>query len=342
MSLDSSGISWTNATLNSLYGCSVCSIGCRLCYATVRVHRHARNPKLNRDRRFDALVNDGRFTGEILFDPKHLYSALDDRNPKMIFVNEFSDLLHEVLPMDLILEHVRVFRAASWHQFQVLTKRGHRLAELNEAIVSEFGSWPENLWMGVSVCSAAKIEMQRIEDLGATKAALKWISFEPWVSDMNVPLRKAIPALRQVLRKNRVAWTVIGGESGPRDDTNLMTRDDARFLIEESKAASCKVHFKQLGTALAIQLGVYSTTGKGEHRAKGGSPDQWPENLNISEWPEVSWKPFTEPPEFSPAYDSHQWKRYTLADSLRPQVPCDSPPLINILHEPFGTPSASC
>jgi protein gp37 len=274
MSLDSSGISWTNGTLNAVYGCSTCSLGCRLCYATLRVHRHARNPKQNPDGRFDGLVKNGRFSGELLFVPDHLYAALRDRNPKMVFANEFSDLLHDVLPMEVILEHVRVFRAASWHQFQVLTKRGHRLAELNGAIVSEFGSWPENLWMGVSVCSAAKIEMQRIENLGATKAALKWISFEPWVSDMNVPLRKAIPALRQVLRKNRIAWTVIGGESGPRNDTNLMTLDDARYLIAESKAAGSKTHFKQLGTALAIQLGVYSTLGEGEHRAKGGNPDQ--------------------------------------------------------------------
>jgi protein gp37 len=331
MSLDFSGISWTDGTLNSLYGCGACSVGCRLCYAVKRVDRHASNPQLNTDGRFDGLVRDGHFTNQLLFDPKHLYAVLKQRNPKMIFVNEFSDLLHEALPMDLILEHVRVFRAASWHQFQVLTKRGQRLAELNDAIVSEFASWPENLWMGTSVCSAAKIEMQRIEDLGATNAALKWISFEPWVSNPDVPLRKAIPALRRVLRKNRIAWTVIGGESGPRNDTNLMSLDDARYLIAESQAAGSKTHFKQLGTALAIQLGVYSTRGQGEHRAKGGNPDQWPEDLNIREWPKVSWKPVTEPKEFSPAYDSHQWRRYTLAASPGQQMPSDDPPLINTL-----------
>jgi protein gp37 len=315
MSLDSSGISWTNGTLNSLYGCSTCSVGCRLCYAVNGVHRHASNPQLNRDGRFDGLVKDGLFTNQLLFDPKHLYGVLNKRKPKMIFVNEFSDLLHEALPMALILEHVRVFKAAPWHQFQVLTKRGHRLAELNQAVLDEFGSWPENVWLGVSVCSALKIETQRIEQLGATAAAVKWISFEPWVSDPNTPLPKSVPNLRKILRENQIAWAVIGGESGARNDTNLMTLDDARYLISESKAARCKAHFKQLGTALAIQLGVYSTRGQGEHRAKGGNPDQWPEDLNIREWPKVSWKPVTEPAEFSPAYDSDQWKRYALAAS---------------------------
>ena len=128
-----------------------------------------------------------------------------------------------------------------------------------------------------------------------------------------LPLRETSPNLRRMLRKNKIAWTVIGGESGPRADTNLMTLDDARYLIEESKAAGCKIHFKQLGTALAIQLGVYSTAGEGEHRAKGGSPDQWPEDMNIREWPEVSWKGVAELSEFSPAYNSGQWKHYRLA-----------------------------
>ena len=304
MSLDSLGISWTDGTLNSLYGCWTCSIGCRLCYAVNRVHRHSSNPKLNHDGRFDGLVHNGRFTGEVLFDPRHLYGVLKDRNPKMIFVNEFSDLLHEVIPMETVLEHFRVFKAAQWHQFQVLTKRSHRLAELNTAVLQEFGSWPTNVWQGVSVCSVSQAETQRIEHLGATGAFLKWISFEPWVSDPSFPVSEAVPGLREILRENQIQWTVIGGESGPRDDTNIMAIDDARHLVNESRAAGSRVHFKQLGTALAIQLGTHSTRGGAEHRAKGGNPDQWPEDLNIREWPEVEWNNLAEPVEFRPSYDA--------------------------------------
>ena len=174
------------------------------------------------------MLKNERFTDELLFDPEHLYAMLKERKSKMIFVNEFSDLLHDALPTKVILEHIRVFRTAYWHQFQVLTKRSHRLAALNNSVLAEFGSWPENLWLGVSVCSGAKIEMRRIEHLGATNAGLKWISFKPWVSDMNVPLRTISPNLRRLLRKNKIAWTVVGEESGPCADTNLMTLDDAR------------------------------------------------------------------------------------------------------------------
>ncbi len=216
MSLDSSGISWTDGTLNSLYGCSKCSVGCRNCYAVTRIKRHALNSRLNRDGRFDGLVSNDSFTGKLLFDPKHLYAVLNDRTPKRIFVNEFSDLLHESLPLDLILEHLQVFRAAPWHQFQVLTMRGNRLKALDKAVRTKFGLWPANLWLGVSVCSAEEKEMKRIADLGGTTAVIKWISFEPWISDLDVPFRSKKPKLRQILREHDISWIVIGGESDRR------------------------------------------------------------------------------------------------------------------------------
>jgi len=185
MSLNESGISWTDGTLNSLYGCWGCSVGCRLCYAVGRVYRHSLNSKVNADGRFSDLVVEvknepdddtkKRFTGAILFDPVHLYAVLNDSEPKRIFVNEFSDLLFASLPTELVIEHFRVFNHAQCHQFQVLTKRSERLASLNASVLDEFWEWPTNVWMGVSVCSAAKIEMERIEHLGATAAEIKWI-----------------------------------------------------------------------------------------------------------------------------------------------------------------------
>lgn len=318
MSLNESGISWTDGTLNSLYGCWGCSVGCRLCYAVGRVYRHSQNSKVNADGRFSDLVVEvknepdddtkKRFTGAILFDPVHLYAVLNDSEPKRIFVNEFSDLLFASLPTELVIEHFRVFNHAQCHQFQVLTKRSERLASLNASVLDEFWEWPTNVWMGVSVCSAAKIEMERIEHLGATAAEIKWISFEPWVSDVNRPLRESVPGLGDILSRNGISWVVIGGESGPKDDTNLMTLDDARYLMTEAKAAGCRVHFKQLGAALAIQLGVYSTNG--DHRAKGGSPDQWPADLNVVEWPDAVTRPHQAPDRFMRRYRTDQWQRF--------------------------------
>lgn len=69
------------------------------------------------------------------------------------------------------------------------------------------------------------------------------------------------------LSDNHVAWTVIGGESGSKKESRVMTLEDARYLFASSRAAGAKVHFKKLGTQLARQMRVYAT---GEHRSKGG------------------------------------------------------------------------
>ncbi len=89
-----------------------------------------------------------------------------------------------------------------------------------------------------------------------------------------------------------------------------MTLDDARYLLAEGKAAGCRVHFKQLGTALAIRLGVYSASGTGEHRSKGGNPDQWPPDLNIREWPDAAPNTSMANVEFSPKFDSEKWLKF--------------------------------
>jgi hypothetical protein len=149
--------------------------------------------------------------------------------------------------------------------------------------------------------------MRKLEQFGAISATVKWISFEPWISDVNVPVSVSVPDLRDRLKVAGITWVVVGGESGSKDDTNLMTLADARYLLAESKAAGCKVHFKQLGTALAIQLSVY---GVDEHRSKGGNPAQWPVDLNVREYPDVEWFPYKQPPDFKPLYQLGKWERF--------------------------------
>jgi hypothetical protein len=89
-----------------------------------------------------------------------------------------------------------------------------------------------------------------------------------------------------------------------------MTLEVARYLMSASKVAGCKVHFKQLGLRLAKELGVYSTMGKGEHRAKGGNPDQWPKELNVREWPDLNAVQYEEPTEFARAFPRAEWRHF--------------------------------
>lgn len=311
------GISWTDEAMNSLVGCKECSRGCDRCYAKLRVYRFSKCRVTNSDNRYSDLIKITRtpasqrlsFTGRILFNPAKLYEFRRNKTPgNLIFVDEFSDLLHSAVPMDVILEHFRVFRSAFWLQFQILTKRANRLAELNVAVIKEFGEWPQNVWMGVSVCTPEKGELNKIAALAKTEARIKWVSFEPWISDPEMALEQECPNLAVLLGESEISWSVIGGESGSKKESRLMTLEDAQYLFSSGKDAGCKLHFKQLGTRLTINLGVY---GIGDHRAKGGNLEQIPPNLRERDWPEnVTWDVPKYDLSFEPRFDSKIWIRF--------------------------------
>jgi protein gp37 len=148
------------------------------------------------------------------------------KTPQFIFVNSMSDLFHEDVPLEFILRVFDVMRQASWHSFQVLTKRSQRLAELSPEI-----QWPDNVWMGVSVENANY--SFRIDHLRLTQAKIKFLSLEP--------LLGPIPHLDLA----GINWVIVGGESGP-----FARPMDEEWVIEIKD--QCMVHnvpffFKQWG-----------------------------------------------------------------------------------------------
>jgi protein gp37 len=89
------------------------------------------------------------------------------KKPQLIFVNSMSDLFHKDVPLDYIHRIFDVMSRASWHNFQVLTKRAERLAELSHKI-----DWPDNVWMGASV--ETEKYTYRIDLLRETGAKIKF------------------------------------------------------------------------------------------------------------------------------------------------------------------------
>jgi len=180
-----SKIEWTESTWNPLTGCTKVSPGCKNCYAE-RMANRLQAMGLNKYRNGFALT----IHEDVLAEP------LNWTKPQYIFVNSMSDLFHWDVPLDFIVRIFDVMRRAHWHQFQILTKRAERLAELDPYIV-----WPNNVWMGVSVENSTFIH--RIEMLSNTHAAIKFLSLEPLLG----PLAN--------LKLDRINWVVVGGESGP-------------------------------------------------------------------------------------------------------------------------------
>jgi protein gp37 len=158
--------------------------------------------------------------------PQALKTPLHWKQSHTIFVNSMSDLFHNNVPFDFILEIFNVMCQASHHRFQVLTKRSQRLLQLSPKL-----SWPENVWMGVTVENANYV--YRIDHLRQTPAAIKFISFEPLLGSIpNINLQG-------------IDWVIVGGESGP--GARPMKSEWAVDIRNQCLDADIPFFFKQWG-----------------------------------------------------------------------------------------------
>jgi protein gp37 len=137
-----------------------------------------------------------------------------------------SDLFHEGIPADFILRVFDVMNQASWHRFQVLTKRSPRLLQMDTRL-----PWAPNIWMGVTVEDVRY--QDRIDELRQTKAAVKFLSLEPLLGPLpDVDL-------------TGIDWVIVGGESGP--GARPMERQWVLDIRDQCLDAGVPFFFKQWG-----------------------------------------------------------------------------------------------
>ena len=163
---------------------------------------------------------------QLTLHPDTLELPLRWKEPQVIFVNSMSDLFHHEVPLDYIQRVFATMRAASWHQFQVLTKRSGRLQAFSDEI-----DWPSNVWMGVSVESEGYTT--RIDHLRKTDARIKFLSLEPLLG----PLER--------LNLAGIDWVIVGGESGP--GARSMHPDWVKSIRNQCEKAGVAFFFKQWG-----------------------------------------------------------------------------------------------
>lgn len=114
-----SNIEWTEMTWNPVTGCTKISQGCKNCYA----ERMAKRLQVMGSERY-------RNGFRVTLHPDLLDVPRKWRQPRLVFVNSMSDLFHEEIPDAYIARVFATMRECPQHTFQVLTKRGARLAEL--------------------------------------------------------------------------------------------------------------------------------------------------------------------------------------------------------------------
>ena len=227
---DHSAIEWCDATYNPIRGmgpnrwmCRKISPGCDHCYAST----------LNR--RFGGTEYSPTESVIVRLDDKALNLPLSWKRPRRVFVCSMTDLFGEWVPLDWIERVFRVMASVPQHQFQVLTKRPKRMAELVPKVYDRIWGYVEhaplpNVWLGVS------IELDRFawraNYLRQAPAAVRFISAEP--------LLGPLPSLSL----EGINWLISGGESGighrslevdwVRDLRDRCTANDVAFFHKQN------------------------------------------------------------------------------------------------------------
>jgi protein gp37 len=211
---DNSHIEWTDATWNPVTGCTKVSPGCKHCYAERFAERFRGVEGHPYEQGFDLKVW-----------PERLDQPSKWKEPRRIFVNSMSDLFHPGVSAGYIRKVFNAMVAAPQHQYQVLTKRPERAAELADDL-----PWPRQVWMGTSVESQAYLS--RVDELRKIPAHVRFLSCEPLLGPLDLKLKG-------------IHWVIVGGESGP--GARPMKPEWVRSIRRQCRAADVPFFFKQWG-----------------------------------------------------------------------------------------------
>lgn len=210
-----SKIEWTESTWNPVTGCTKISEGCLNCYA----ERMAKRLNAMGQEKYRNAFN-------ITLHYDCLNEPLKINKHQLIFVCSMSDLFHEDVPDDFVKNVFAIMNKASWHTFQVLTKRSERLVKLAPEL-----NWTDNIWMGVTVES--NNQKARIKDLIKVPAKVKYLSIEPMITQV-----KPLPL-------EGIDWVIVGGESGP--GARPIEEDWVTYIRNECLKFGVPFFFKQWG-----------------------------------------------------------------------------------------------
>lgn len=243
---EKSKIEWTDATWNPVRGCTKISPGCKHCYAEAFAERFRGVKGHPYEKGFDLRLV-----------PEKLNEPLKWTSPRLVFVNSMSDLFHPDVPDDYIIKVAEIMNVATWHTFQVLTKRSVRMQELLNSKL-KFAADCSHIWWGVSV-ENRKHGLPRIEHLRRANVRVRFLSVEPLLEDLGD------------LNLSGMHWVIVGGESGI--GARPLHKEWVISIKNQCSNANIPFFFKQWG---GIQK---SKTGR---QLEGRTFDEYPEVSNIS------------------------------------------------------------
>lgn len=283
-----SKIEWTDFTFNSWIGCTKVSPGCDNCYAEKGSARLGAMHKLK-------LWEGDRYrTGTKYWAQPERWDRAAAKAGKRarVFCASFADVFEDRLELEQRrADLLRLITRTPNLDWLLLTKRPENMLRMTDAVWGNAG-WPSNAWAGTT-CENQEWANKRIPHLLKVPASVRFVSYEPALGPIDFTHIESseylspsgehhIDALRGVVNGGpwllrSVNWVIVGGESGP--GARPLDLQRARSTVEQCKAAGVACFVKQMG-ARPIDAGYALDYGR-----KGDDMSEWPEELQVREWP---------------------------------------------------------
>ena len=216
---EKTSIEWTQSTWNPVTGCTKLSAGCDHCYAERFAERFRGVAGHPYERGFDLTLR-----------PERMEQPRSWRRPRLIFVNSMSDLFHEEVAWEYVERVFDTMETASWHVYQVLTKRSSRMRNfVNRRYAAQ--PVPSHIWLGTSIENRSA--MGRLRHLKQTNATVRFLSLEPFLSPLGT------------LDLSGIHWVIAGGESGP--GARPVRAEWLRAIRDDFRRQAVAFFFKQWG-----------------------------------------------------------------------------------------------
>jgi protein gp37 len=228
------GIQWTDSTVNFWWGCTKVGPGCDHCYAETLSKRFGEDiwgvgaPR-RKIKSAAALIhkldNDySEWAADYYcgFLPKHCGSR------RRVFIQSMSDLFDLEVPDEWFAEAWGLIRQCNRIEVQIVTKR-------ISAVEKRLGGleWPSHAGLVVTVVNQDEFDRD-VPRLRALKERLNI----PWIGISAEPLLGPIHGVE------KLDWVIVGGESGP--GARPMHPDWARSIRDQCAAAGVPFFMKQM------------------------------------------------------------------------------------------------
>lgn len=265
---------------NPICGCNypLVSIGCENCFA--RSLHNQRHRAYLAGKKLPKMY--AKPFEEIQFFPERLEEPLKWRKPQIVFVGSQTDLFHEEVENDDVIDIFQVIRKCPKHKFLMLTKRISGAKNYCDWL--GFQDVYPNLYLGVTVCNQAEAD-KNIPLALQIPAAHLWISLEPLLENIIIPL--------ELLK--RISYLVVGCESGP--NAKPCRLEWIESIVDQCKAAGVKCFVKQVQLpkmdgmknnigyeSKEISVSMLDHAIKYEGFRISTKPDEWPEKLRRREF----------------------------------------------------------